>query len=168
MCYTLCLVTWCYEMWTRICNIMEWSFQKAGRKILFHRFSFFFLCNKSAISALRGQDMARFADSPCISWRRVEGKIVLPGQNTCQRLDNHIVILILWWLHTNSKSKFSCNFILVIDSRNYLMRLWLYRFTPWLWHSPSSNPLPASRRKGCGLPTLPSPPIFSRGLGEGV
>lgn len=146
---------------------MEWSFQKAGRKMLFHRFSFFFLRDKSAISALRGQNMARFADSPCIGKRRVEGKILLPGQNTYQRLDNHIAILILWWLHTNSKSKFSFIWFLS-DSRNFLMRLWLYRFTPWLWHSPSSNPLPASRRKGCGLPTLPSPPIFSRGLGEGV
>lgn len=146
---------------------MEWSFQKAGRKMLFHRFSFFFLRDKSAISALRGQNMARFADSPCIGKRRVEGKILLPGQNTYQRLDNHIAILILWWLHTNSKSKFSFIWFLS-DSRNFLMRLWLYRFTPWLWHSPSSNPLPASRRRGCGLPPLPSPPIFSRGLGEGV
>lgn len=146
---------------------MEWSFQKAGRKMLFHRFSFFYLRDKPAISALRGQNMARFADSPCIGKRRVEGKILLPGQNTYQRLDNHIAILILWWLHTNSKSKFSFIWFLS-DSRNFLMRLWLYRFTPWLWHSPSSNPLPASRRKGCGLPTLPSPPIFSRGLGEGV
>lgn len=146
---------------------MEWSFQKAGRKMLFHRFSFFFLRDKSAISALRGQNMARFADSPCIGKRRVEGKILLPGQNTYQRLDNHIAILILWWLHTNSKSRFSFIWFLS-DSRNFLMRLWLYRFTPWLWHSPSSNPLPASRRRGCGLPPLPSPPIFSRGLGEGV
>lgn len=146
---------------------MEWSFQKAGRKMLFHRFSFFFLRDKSAISALRGQNMAWFADSPCIGKRRVEGKILLPGQNTYQRLDNHIAILILWWLHTNSKSKFSFIWFLS-DSRNFLMRLWLYRFTPWLWHSPSSNPLPASRRRGCGFPTLPSPPIFSRCLGEGV
>lgn len=63
--------------------------------MLFHRFSFFFLRDKSAISALRGQNMARFADSPCIGKRRVEGKILLPGQNTYQRLDNHIAILIL-------------------------------------------------------------------------
>ena len=63
--------------------------------MLFHRFSFFFLRDKSAISALRGQNMARFADSPCIGKKRVEGKILLPCQNTYQRLDNRIAILIL-------------------------------------------------------------------------
>ena len=63
--------------------------------MLFRRFSFFFLRDKSAISALRGQNMARFADSPCIGRRRVEGKILFSGQNTYQRLDNHIAFLIL-------------------------------------------------------------------------
>lgn len=63
--------------------------------MLFHRFSFFYLRDKPAISALRGQNMARFADSPRIGKRRVEGKILLPGQNTYQRLDDHIAILIL-------------------------------------------------------------------------
>ena len=39
--------------------------------------------------------MALFADLPRISKKRVEGKILPPGHNTNQRLDNHIVILIL-------------------------------------------------------------------------